>query len=207
MKKKTAYVIIGLLILLNIFALYKVKSANNIVNRTEKNSRENKYIANTIKNEERSILNGEEIISKIVVDKGIKFQSITDPPANKATSGIVIYFLYRGHDCTSCIEQTWQMLKKLKKNHTLKIKIKSFFYENDGVSLKTLHKYHEIDTSNVIKLNYNGILNASKITLTPLVLIKDSNSNRVLDAYQPVPNDYMRRAAFRKKWNNILDSI
>lgn len=207
MKRTTLYVIIVILVLIDAFALYKARVANNKAHRVIEESFLDKYAAESLKNVEKIILDGSEIISRLESVNTSKPNIEKVSHVAKNSDSVNIYFLYQGDDCTNCIVQTWEMITKLRENNTSKIKnIKSYFFKNGGAELDNLLTYNNINIP-TSKYNFNKLLEKFKITETPQVIISNSQTNTILDAYQPEPNNYVRQSAFRNKWDNILSTL
>ena len=190
MKKRTAFIVIGVLIMVDVYALYKARSAINTANEIKSNDSVNAYIAESSKIEEKVILSGNKIISRLDSISFIYYDKNVNEKTHNLNKKITFYFLFRGADCTSCIIQTWQLLKGLRKDNTSTIEdVKSFFYRNNGAKLERFLKYHGLNIT-PMKFNFNSILKEFNITETPIVIVLESKSKKVLDAYSPIPNNF-----------------
>ena len=206
MNKKGIYFLIGILLIVDAYALYKARTANNRLREVQQESFLDAYASESLKNVEKIILGGSEIISDID-NLGINKSKPQTKAATKDIAGIDIYFIYQGDDCTNCIVQTWEMLNELRENIPTKVnEVKSYFYHNGGAKLEPLLEFNSLKIPTV-KTNLTTVLKEYEITETPQVILTKSSTNKVLDAYQPEPNNFVRRSAFRTKWENILATM
>jgi hypothetical protein len=202
-KKLYPILLISTLLLIDIYALYSLSKAKSEVRKVKEDAFLAHYALDSANNIENAILSS-EVITQLdsLANKTFKVSTTAENNIDQ----IEFYFLYRGNDCTNCIVQTWEMLTELKKVKGDKIhSINSYFIQNGGAKLKPLLEFNNLDIPTKI-LDFNNWLAKASITTTPFLMVVDPNNKKVVDAYQPEPNNYVRRAAFQKKWETILEN-
>jgi len=183
----------------NIFNLLKLESTAEQAQEIVDNSSLNKYVADTFRNTNRAILNGELIVSSLPTSNNV----------NQSNPDIKIYFLFSGRDCTNCIVETWEMVRGLVTEEIINDgNINLYYHENEGITLKNLISANSLrmEAEKVVQYDFSQILTEAEINISPILLFIDANK-QVIDAYQPQPGNLATRDAFWNKWKRINNSF
>ena len=117
----------------------------------------------------------------------------------KTYIGYIIFIT--GKDCSSCINQ--EIVKLNLQYISKKITVLGYFLNiKSGVTWDTFIKINNIQFP-ITKVNNFPIKYRNIIKKTPLIFAIDFLNERILDIYEPFPNDFLKSNAFYQKIENI----
>jgi hypothetical protein len=187
-------VVIGILVLLDLFVLYdrasivKATRAQSESLITELSTASLKLEASSA--ESQVILNGSVQQNRIDSDRD-------------AGDCLRVGFLFytKATDCSNCIDQEVRVLNQL---YLLgKSPVTGYYLPSRDLPAQKFINVFGI-LFDIITIDSLGSICGIRADRTPFIVVVDSPTARILDAYQPEPNNLEKRNAFYSRWQRVL---
>lgn len=192
------------LVCLTIFTVYKFLKLDNEFYKHKREAFLDDYVAESLRNTNRIILNGTPIIKKLLKQHKPEYSKINTNSSDASLLGVI--FFVRANDCPSCITDSWEMVDKFYNvDSLLHIQPIVFFEETKATNLDSYFLGVEFEMD-IINTSYIDLLDSINVKWTPQLIIYNYSNGTILDAYQPEPNNLVTRDAFHSVWKRILNS-
>jgi DNA polymerase III alpha subunit (gram-positive type) len=188
-KKYGLYFALGILLLINVYILFKYQSLGTDYIAEQQNNKQQEYRSKSYSISNK-ILSSSEISQKIISKKQL----------HKIINNWPVQFVVfsTNNDCTNCITDT---ISALRDNIPSLDKKLIFAYQN--VNKKSYKYLNFLDSNNYdfksIEINVKELFSTYDIDQFPIFVMVHSTDNNLLEVYQPEPNYNQALSAFIKR--------
>lgn len=179
--------------------IYKYKSLDNSYLEFKRNAYIDGFRSETFTNTNRVIVDGDDVIGNIINGYA---ESINNSDANIPKDGLGLILFFRSNDCTSCIVQTWDLIEQFYEDSLISSAPVYLYEKNNDINIDQILEYNNVEIEYFATDFMNDLLSID-VNITPLLVIFDYGDNKVVDSYQPEPDNLLTREAFIERWKNI----